>query len=76
VNPKVYKVNIDNIMEGDGFDFLLLPNDVIFVPKGGLSQFNDMVRKIVPTIAALNLLAGPFGGTSNVAVGGVGAGAD
>ncbi len=76
VNPKVYKINIDNILEGDGFDFLLRPNDVIFIPKGGLSQFNDMVRKIVPTIAALNLLAGPFGGTSNVAVGGVGAGAD
>ena len=76
VNPKVYKVNVDNILEGDGLDFLLRPNDVIFIPKGGLSQYNDAVRKIVPTIAAINLLAGPFGGTSNVAVGGVGAGAD
>jgi polysaccharide export outer membrane protein len=76
VNPKVYKVNIDRILDGDGFDFPLSPNDVIYVPKGGLSQYNDTIRKIVPTIAALNLLAGPFGGTSNVAVGGVGAGAD
>ena len=76
VNPKVYKVNVDDILEGDGFDFALRPNDIIFIPKGGLSQYNDAVRKIVPTIAAINLLAGPFGGTSNVAVGGVGAGAD
>lgn len=76
VNPKVYKVNVDDILEGDGLDFGLKPNDVIFIPKGGLSQYNDAVRKIVPTIAAINLLAGPFGGTSNVAVGGVGAGAD
>jgi polysaccharide biosynthesis/export protein len=76
VNPKVYKVNVDNILDGDGFDFLLRPNDIIFIPKGGLSQYNDMIRKLVPTIAAINLLAGPFGGTSNVAVGGVGAGAD
>jgi len=76
VNPKVYKINVDNVLEGDGLDFALLPNDVIYIPKGGLSQYNDAIRKIVPTIAALNLLAGPFGGTSNVAVGGVGAGAD
>ena len=74
VNPKVYKVNVDDILEGDGLDFNLKPNDVVYIPKGGLSQYNDAVRKIVPTIAALNLLAGPFGGTSNVAVGGVGAG--
>ena len=76
VNPKVYKVNVDDILEGDGLDFNLRPNDVIYIPKGGLSQYNDAVRKIVPTIAAINLLAGPFGGTSNVAVGGVGAGAN
>jgi polysaccharide export outer membrane protein len=76
INPKVYKVNIDDILEGDGLDFNLSPNDIVYIPKGGLSQYNDAVRKIVPTIAALNLLAGPFGGTSNVAVGGVGAGAN
>ena len=76
VNPKVYRVNIDDIQVGDGLDFVLRPHDIIFIPKGYLSQYNDAVRKIVPTIAAINLLAGPFGGTSNVAVGGVGAGAD
>ncbi|MFA6716663.1 MAG: SLBB domain-containing protein [Victivallaceae bacterium] len=76
VNPKVYKVNIDNILDGDGFDFTLNPNDVVYVPKGGLSQYNDMIRKIVPTIAALNLLAGTFGNSGSVAVGGVGAGGD
>lgn len=75
VNPKVYKVNVDSILDGDGFDFSLSPNDVVYVPKGGLSEYNDTVRKLVPTIAALNMLAGPFGG-ANVAIGGVGAGAD
>jgi polysaccharide export outer membrane protein len=69
VNPKVYKVNIDNILRGEGFDFALRPNDIIYVPKGGLSQYNDVVRKIVPTVAAINLLAGPFGG-ANVAISG------
>ena len=69
VSPKVYKVNIDNILEGEGFDFALRPNDVIYVPKGGLSKWNDIVRKIVPTVAALNLLAGPFS-SANVAISG------
>ncbi|MDD5697230.1 MAG: polysaccharide biosynthesis/export family protein [Victivallaceae bacterium] len=69
VNPKVYKVNIDNILEGNGFDFALEPNDIVYVPKGGLSAYNDVIRKIVPTIAALNLLAGPFS-SANVAISG------
>ena len=68
VNPKVYQVNIDDIRDGDALDFAMRPNDIIYIPKGYLSQYNDAVRKIVPTIAAINLLAGPFGGTSNVAV--------
>lgn len=71
INPKVYKVNIDDIREGIGFDFALLPNDIVFVPKGGLSQYNDVIRKLVPTAALLNLMAGFFGGGgANVAIGG------
>ena len=69
VNPKVYKVNIDDILRGEGFDFALAPNDIVFVPKGGLSQYNDVIRKLVPTAAFLNLIAGPFGG-ANVAISG------
>ncbi len=69
VNPKVYKVNIDDIREGVGFDFALRPNDIVFVPKGGLSKYNDIVRKLVPTAAFLNLISGPFGG-ANVAISG------
>jgi polysaccharide export outer membrane protein len=61
VNPKVYKVNIDDIRVGEGYDFLLKPNDIIFFPKGGLSKYNVIVQKLLPTLEALNLLAGPFG---------------
>lgn len=61
VKPKIYKINIDDVMRGKGFDFLLQPNDIVFVPKGGLSQYNEVVEKLLPTLEALNLLAGPFG---------------
>ncbi|MFA7230804.1 MAG: polysaccharide biosynthesis/export family protein [Victivallaceae bacterium] len=61
VNPKIYKINIDDVMRGKGFDFMLQPNDIVFVPRGGLSQYNLVVEKLLPTLEALNLLAGPFG---------------
>jgi polysaccharide export outer membrane protein len=59
IHPKVYKVNIDMIERGKALDFHLEPNDVVFVPKGGLSEYNVLVKKILPTLEAINLIAGP-----------------
>ncbi|MFA6102440.1 MAG: polysaccharide biosynthesis/export family protein [Victivallaceae bacterium] len=59
VHPKVYKVDIDKVMRGRALDFHLEPNDVVFVPKDGLSQYNVVVKKILPTLEAINLIAGP-----------------
>jgi polysaccharide export outer membrane protein len=59
VHPKVYKVNIDMIQRGKALDFHLEPSDVVFVPKGGLSEYNVIVKKILPTLEAINLIAGP-----------------
>lgn len=61
VQPKVYKVNIDMVLRGRAMDFTLQPNDIIYIPKGGLSEYNAVVQKILPTLEALNLMAGPFG---------------
>ncbi len=62
-HPKVYKVNLDKIKYGEGYDFPLHPNDIVYLPKGGLSKYNEIVQKLLPTLEALNLLAGPFGNT-------------
>ncbi len=59
VHPKVYKVDIDKVMRGRALDFHLEPNDVVFVPKDGLSQYNVVVKKLLPTLEAFNLIAGP-----------------
>lgn len=59
VHPKVYKVNIDKVMRGQALDFHLEPNDIVFVPKGGLSEYNVVVKKLLPTLEAINLIAGP-----------------
>ncbi len=57
--PKVYKVNIDKVLRGQSLDFPLEPNDIVFVPKGGLSEYNVIVKKIIPTLAAINLIVSP-----------------
>jgi polysaccharide export outer membrane protein len=64
VQPKVYKVNVDMVLRGRALDFPLQANDIIYIPKGGLSKYNEVVEKILPTLEALNLMAGPFGNAS------------
>ncbi|MDD3118177.1 MAG: SLBB domain-containing protein [Victivallales bacterium] len=61
VHPKVYKINVDQLMTGKGIDFALEPNDIVYVPRGGLSEYNTTIRKLFPTAELINLLMGPFG---------------
>ena len=60
-NTVVYTVNIDHILNGKMKDFQLRANDIIYVPMDGLSKWNRGIRKILPTVQLVNLLAGPFG---------------
>ncbi|MDD3886119.1 MAG: polysaccharide biosynthesis/export family protein [Victivallaceae bacterium] len=64
VHPVLYRVNIDNILNGRTMDFPLQANDIIYLPKHGLASWNVIVRQIVPTLQGLNMLAGPFGSPS------------
>ena len=60
--PKVYVVDIHDVMRGMKRDFPLKPNDIVFAPRGAFSQYNVVVEKIIPTFELLNLMLGPFGG--------------
>lgn len=59
----VYTVNIDDILNGRMRDFALEANDVIFVPQDDVTKWNSIVRKLLPTLQFVNMLAGPFGST-------------
>ncbi len=63
-NPKVYVIDIHDVMRGMKRDFPLKPNDIIFAPRGAFSQYNTVIRKIMPTFELLNLMAGPFGNSA------------
>ena len=62
-NTVVYTVNIDQILNGKMKDFKLNANDIIYVPQDDISRWNRLIRKLLPTLQLVNLLAGPFGST-------------
>ncbi len=60
-NTVVYTVDVDLILKGKMRDFKLNANDIVYVPQDGLTKWNLMIKKLLPTLQFFNLLAGPFG---------------
>lgn len=63
--PKLYKIDINRIISGRSMDFLLEPNDIVYIPKSDLDDWNVIVRQIIPTLQGLSMMAGPFGNPSS-----------
>lgn len=63
--PIVYTINIRDMQLGRIMDFALKPKDIVFVPRDPISEWNVIVRQILPSIQLLNGLAGPFGSPSS-----------
>lgn len=55
-NPKLFKVDVDGILAGKCKNILLKPNDIIYVPKDNLSEYNVFVKKLLPTAQIFNLI--------------------
>lgn len=53
-SPTVYKVNISNMLNYGGVDFFLRPEDVVYVPKSGIAQYNKVINSILPTLNLIN----------------------
>lgn len=63
-NPVIYVVNLDRILQVQAMDFSLKANDIVYIPPDGLSEWNIIVRKVMPSLQSLNMMAGPFGNPS------------
>ncbi len=57
-NPMLYKVDIDSILQGRKPNVLLMPNDVVYLPKDNISEFNVFIRKIMPSSAFFSTMRG------------------
>ncbi len=64
-NPVVFTLDIREIRYGRVMDFQLKPRDIVFVPRDAISEWNVLIRQLLPTIQVLNGLAGPFGSPSS-----------
>ena len=60
-SPIVYNINIKDMQLGRSMDFMLEPRDIIFVPRDPVSEWNVMIRQILPSFQLVNAAAGPFG---------------
>jgi len=55
-NPKMYKVDVDGILTGKCKNVYLKANDIVYVPKDNMSEYNVFVKKLLPTAQLINLL--------------------
>ena len=65
-NPVVFTLDIREIRYGRVKDFRLRPNDIVFVPRDAITEWNILISQILPTVQLLNGLAGPFGSPSSL----------
>ncbi len=55
-NPTLYKVDIDSILQGRKPNVMLEPNDIVYLPKDNISEYNVFVRKLLPTGSLYNMI--------------------
>ncbi len=65
-DPKMYKVDVDGILSGRCRNVPLAPNDIIYVPKDDLAEFNVFVNKLLPTAELASLVRGSVSGSWSV----------
>ncbi|MBO4512879.1 MAG: polysaccharide biosynthesis/export family protein [Victivallales bacterium] len=62
-NPKMFKVNVDAILAGKSNNIALKANDIVYVPKDDLAEYNVFIRKLMPTFQLLNLMSSKVSNT-------------
>jgi len=49
-HPRIFKVNIKDILNGEIRDFPLVPSDVVYVPRNTFAEWNNIINTILPTL--------------------------
>jgi len=52
-NPTVYVANLNKIIEGKQVDFMIKPNDVVFIPSSKLGDWNAILALVMPSLDAI-----------------------
>jgi len=55
-----FVLNVEKILRGEAASFLLLPGDIVFVPQGGVTNWNEALLQLLPTLQTIGALLNPF----------------
>ncbi|MGB5219244.1 MAG: polysaccharide biosynthesis/export family protein [Smithella sp.] len=53
-------VDVDAILEGEAMPLQLCEGDVIYIPKSGMTSWNETIAEILPTLQAFGAILTPF----------------
>jgi polysaccharide export outer membrane protein len=53
-------VDVEAIIQGDALPLQLCEGDVIYIPKSGLTSWNEAVNEMLPTLQAFGAILSPF----------------
>jgi polysaccharide export outer membrane protein len=56
----LFIVDVERILEGEAATFHLMPGDIIFVPTTALTNWNNALNQILPTLQTVSGLLTPF----------------
>ena len=56
----LFVVDVERIIHGDAANFHLMPGDIIFVPTTWVTDWNNALRQLLPTLQTISGLLSPF----------------
>jgi len=59
-SPKLYKVDLDGVLQGRKPNVLLESGDVVYVPHDNISEYNVFLHKLFPTFQLFNMISTPM----------------
>ena len=58
-HPEMYKIDLDGILRGALPNLPLKPNDIVYIPRDNISEYNVFIRKLMPTAQLVNMMLSP-----------------
>lgn len=52
-HPRMFKVDLKAILKGKTRDFPLKPNDIVYVPKSPIAEWNKVLSQMLPSLQAV-----------------------
>jgi polysaccharide export outer membrane protein len=56
----LFIVDVERLLNGDAANFHLMPGDIIFVPTTWITDWNNALSKLLPTLQTISGLLSPF----------------